>query len=106
MFEAVQIGDDSRQRGGDDRLVERGQQRGEHDAAERDEDRGVRASGDPLTVVVFDLDGTLVATGPDIAAAVNRVRADYDLDPLPEDEIVGQTGLGAETLIERAVGRD
>jgi phosphoglycolate phosphatase len=66
----------------------------------------VRAGGDPLTVVAFDLDGTLVDTGADIAAAVNRVRADYGLDPLPQDEIVGLTGLGAETLIERAVGRD
>jgi phosphoglycolate phosphatase len=66
----------------------------------------VGPSGDQLTVVAFDLDGTLVDTGPDIAAAVNRVRADYGLDPLPQDEIVGLTGLGAETLIERAVGRD
>jgi len=61
------------------------------------------AAGDPLTVVAFDLDGTLVDTGADIAAAVNRVRADYGLDPLPEDQIVGLTGLGATALMERAL---
>jgi phosphoglycolate phosphatase len=66
----------------------------------------VGPSGDPLTVVVFDLDGTLVDTGADIAAAVNRVRADYGLAPLPQDEIEGMTGLGATALIRRAVGRD
>jgi phosphoglycolate phosphatase len=66
----------------------------------------MRPGGDRLTVkgaVVFDLDGTLVDTGADIAAAVNRVRADEGLAPLPQDEIVGLTGLGAEALMRRAL---
>ena len=33
----MQVGHDLRQRGGDDRLVERGQERGEHDRAEGDQ---------------------------------------------------------------------
>jgi phosphoglycolate phosphatase len=53
--------------------------------------------------VVFDLDGTLVDTGADIAAAVNRTRADYGLGPLPQDEIVALTGLGATELVRGAI---
>ena len=37
VLEPVQVGDDVRQRGRDDRLVERGEQRREHDRRERDE---------------------------------------------------------------------
>jgi phosphoglycolate phosphatase len=51
--------------------------------------------------VVFDLDGTLVDTGADIAAAVNRTLADDGREPRPQAEIEGLTGLGAEVLIER-----
>lgn len=33
--------------------------------------------------VLFDLDGTLADTAPDLGAALNRVRQDYNLPPLP-----------------------
>ena len=33
-----------------------------------------------LTAVVFDLDGTLIDSRPDIATAANRMRAELGLD--------------------------
>ena len=33
--------------------------------------------------VLFDLDGTFADTAPDLGAALNRLRADLDLSPLP-----------------------
>ena len=34
-------------------------------------------------VVLFDLDGTLVDSAPDLGAAANALRADHGLEPLP-----------------------
>jgi phosphoglycolate phosphatase len=55
-------------------------------------------------VVIFDLDGTLVDSKPDLAASVNHVRASFGLGPLGEDAIGGMIGGGAETLVRRALG--
>ena len=40
-----------------------------------------------LRGVLFDLDGTLLDTAPDLAAALNRVRAAYSMPPLPYADI-------------------
>jgi phosphoglycolate phosphatase len=37
----------------------------------------------PVDAVLFDLDGTIADTAPDLGAALNRVRADRDLAPVP-----------------------
>lgn len=53
--------------------------------------------------VVFDLDGTLVDSRPDIATAVNRTRAEYGLPQLPEAVVGTMVGEGARVLVERAL---
>lgn len=54
--------------------------------------------------VVFDLDGTLLDTIPDIAGAMNRVLIRHGLSAHPEDAYKAFTGNGAKKLTERAVG--
>jgi phosphoglycolate phosphatase len=51
--------------------------------------------------VVFDLDGTLVDTAPDLAAATNHVLARHGRRPVSLDEVRAMVGRGARKLIER-----
>ena len=52
-------------------------------------------------VVVFDLDGTLVDTAPDLVATLNVVLAAEGLPPLPLHTARDLIGAGARALIER-----
>ncbi len=54
--------------------------------------------------VVFDLDGTLLNTLPDIAGAMNRALEAHALPAHPEDAYRLFTGNGARMLTRRAVG--
>ncbi len=54
--------------------------------------------------VVFDLDGTLVDTLPDIHEALNRALAEDGLDPIDENACRRMIGGGAHNLIEQAFG--
>jgi phosphoglycolate phosphatase len=54
-----------------------------------------------IRAVVFDLDGTLVDSTPDIAAGVNAALAERGFDPLPEETVHTFIGHGAEELIQR-----
>ena len=56
-----------------------------------------------MTLVIFDLDGTLIDSAVDIAHSVNEVRAGLDLPPLPLPEIEGYIGNGVRKLLERAL---
>lgn len=53
--------------------------------------------------IVFDLDGTLVDSLADIAAAANRMLADQGLAPLPQETIRGFVGNGLPKLVERVM---
>lgn len=57
----------------------------------------------PIRAVLIDLDGTLMDTAPDIAAAANRMRADFGLAPLPVERIATFVGKGADVLVHRAL---
>ncbi|MER9226332.1 phosphoglycolate phosphatase [Mesorhizobium sp. M0664] len=53
-------------------------------------------------VILFDLDGTLVDSAPDITAAVNELLAGHDLPPLRLDQVKAMIGGGIRKLVERA----
>jgi phosphoglycolate phosphatase len=52
---------------------------------------------------LFDLDGTLADTLPDIAASANHVRALFALPPLNDAAVRLMVGDGARTLLHRAL---
>ena len=56
--------------------------------------------------VLFDLDGTLVDSAPDLAAAANRMRAAFELPPLPVARIADFVGKGIPMLVRRALVDD
>jgi phosphoglycolate phosphatase len=56
-------------------------------------------------VVVFDLDGTLVDTAPDLVRALNHVMALEGLPPAPLEDVRAMVGHGAAALIERGAAR-
>ena len=51
--------------------------------------------------IVFDLDGTLVDTAPDLISALNHVLAAEGLPPIPLKSARNMIGAGARKLIER-----
>jgi len=53
--------------------------------------------------VVFDLDGTLVDSAPDIARALNAALVPRGAKPFDAQSVVGLIGGGAKTAIERAL---
>lgn len=56
-----------------------------------------------VKAVLFDLDGTLVNTGPDLAHAVNLMLRDLDMPGYPENRVLTWIGNGAPRLIKRAL---
>jgi len=52
--------------------------------------------------VVFDLDGTLIDSDPDIMAALNRTMVADGLAPLSREQVRRMIGDGAKVLVERA----
>ncbi len=49
--------------------------------------------------ILFDFDGTLIDSAPDLAGAVNELRAERALDPLPYAALRGHATYGARSLL-------
>ena len=60
---------------------------------------GVRAA-------IIDLDGTMLDTVPDFHVAINRMRAEFDLAPISQEQIALMVGKGSENLIRAVLALD
>jgi phosphoglycolate phosphatase len=58
----------------------------------------------PSRAVLFDFDGTLADTAPDLAAAVNRMCVEQGLEPLPIERLRPFASAGARGLVHAAFG--
>ena len=54
-------------------------------------------------VILFDLDGTLINSAPDLALAVNHMLETLNRDTFAEEIIGGWVGNGAQVLVNRAL---
>ena len=59
----------------------------------------------PRPAVIFDLDGTLVDTAPDLWAATNHVLTSNGRRAVSLDDVYEMVGMGAKKLIERGFER-
>ncbi|MFA7430975.1 MAG: phosphoglycolate phosphatase [Rhodospirillaceae bacterium] len=55
----------------------------------------------PLPALIFDLDGTLVHSVPDLRVAANKLLAEDGRRALSDDEVQGMVGNGVRKLVER-----
>lgn len=58
---------------------------------------------DKIDTLVFDLDGTLIDSAPDLAGAANRLLQELGRPQLPADRICSFVGDGAAKLVERCM---
>ena len=54
-----------------------------------------------MAVLLFDLDGTLADTNPDLHAAMNHILGQHGLAPLPQDKVRHLIGGGAAMILQR-----
>lgn len=58
------------------------------------------------TLLIFDLDGTLIDSRLDLANAVNATRTEMGMPPLEHSLVYSYVGNGAPVLIRKAMGPD
>lgn len=66
----------------------------------------MRLGRQPIAAIIFDLDGTLVDSGEDIAGSANFVRAHFGLPALTPATVRSYVGDGVVRLLERTLGHD
>ncbi len=64
----------------------------------------IQPTKQPLAAVLFDLDGTLVATGPEIADAINDTLLALGLERIDDNTIANWVGHGSAELLKSALG--
>ena len=57
-------------------------------------------------LIIFDLDGTLINSIPDLTDALNHVKTKETRKPFTEEQVAGFVGAGVANLIERAFDTD
>jgi len=57
-----------------------------------------------VAAVLFDLDGTLIDSAPDLAGTANEMRALRGLPPLPYEALRPHGGSGARGMLGAALG--
>ena len=60
----------------------------------------------PIQTVLFDLDGTLLDTAPDLASALNTLLIEHQQQPLPLAQIRPWISLGTTALIRKGFNLD
>lgn len=58
-----------------------------------------------IKAIVFDLDGTLINTAPDVRLALNHMLSQYHLPQIKGDEVYDLIGWGAATMIQKAFAK-
>jgi phosphoglycolate phosphatase len=54
-------------------------------------------------VIVFDLDGTLIDTAPDLAGTLNAILAREGIEPVPYEQVRETIGHGSKAMLTRAL---
>ena len=57
-------------------------------------------------IIVFDLDGTLVNSAPDLCYALNTTLKEINIPEVSLDEVMGYLGDGASELIKRGISKN
>jgi len=59
-----------------------------------------------VSAFIFDLDGTLIDSGQDIALSANSMRIHFGLPELPLPQVMEMIGDGVPTLLQRVLARE
>lgn len=63
----------------------------------------MRAGAAAIKAAIIDLDGTMLDTVPDFEAALNGMRAEFELAPISQAQIKPMVGKGSEKLVRDAL---